>query len=100
MTELPSHITHGTPSAYNYYRCRCPVCQQWRRDYDNARARTRAERQLIEYDAARAYLWSKGLRFYGPGPFRRNPRTLAHLLANYLNDDYHLYVQDYIRRNT
>ena len=27
--ELP-HISHGTPSAYRWARCRCPRCREWK----------------------------------------------------------------------
>lgn len=31
---------HGTPQGYNYHRCRCERCQEWRREYSRARRLT------------------------------------------------------------
>lgn len=97
---MPDHVRHGTPNAYNYYRCRCPECVEWRSNYDADRQKKRDEEHLQSLDAAREYIREKGLRFYGPGPFRRNPYPLARLLATYLNDDLALYIRDYRRRNS
>lgn len=35
--ELPDKYSHGGPTAYNKFRCRCAECQQWRRSYDRDR---------------------------------------------------------------
>ena len=96
---LPEGISHGGPTAYNRHRCRCEFCKAWRKGYDNARAKSRGIRQLKEDDAVREYIRSKGIRFYGPCPFRRSPRVLATMIADYLNDDLHLYIRDHMRRN-
>jgi len=32
--ELPPGISHGTPSAYNRFKCRCQACKAWRQSYD------------------------------------------------------------------
>jgi hypothetical protein len=32
--ELPGRVQHGSPRAYNGYKCRCIDCQEWRRSYD------------------------------------------------------------------
>ena len=44
--EIRTPITfpeHGTASRYHVYKCRCKVCQRWRRDY----ARLERQRQGI-----------------------------------------------------
>ena len=41
--RLPSHIQHGTLTAYTYYECRCDECRQCAREYV-AEWRARARR--------------------------------------------------------
>ena len=97
-SALPPHIGHGTATAHGHYRCRCEDCRRWRREYDRPRRRNQVEWQRNRREACRQYVWSKGLRFYGSGPFYRNPVRLAVLLAEYLNDDLTAYVNEYIRQ--
>ena len=97
--QLPYGVLHGTPNAYNHYQCRCEPCSAWRTAYDVERGRNRTLERHVRRDACREYVRGKGLRFYGPGPFRRNPETLARIIASYLGDDLDLYVKDYRRRN-
>lgn len=97
--QLPPSVPHGTPNAYNHYECRCGPCTAWRKTYDADRIRRRTLERHSRRDACREYVREKGLRFYGPGPFRRNPIHLAQLIAGYLNDDLAQYVRDYRRRN-
>lgn len=94
----PANLKHGGSTAYNHYRCRCEKCVEWRRKYDRDRVRERYDRSALLKDGCVAYLNAKGLRLYGSGPFRRNPRQLASLIAGYLNDDLRMFIRDYERR--
>ena len=96
--RLPPSVKHGTANAYGHYKCRCDPCRKWRRDYDRPRTRDQVVWQRTRRAACRSYVWSKGLRFYGSGPFSRNPIRLAVVLSQYLGDDLTAYINDYARR--
>ena len=97
--HLPPSVHHGGPNAYGHYRCRCRLCKQWRRDYDNGVTARNAWLRGTEFEAARQYAKSKGVHVSRPGPFWRNPTALARMIAAVLGEDFYRVVDEYRKRN-
>lgn len=46
---IPNHLKHGTSYVHRHYKCRCGLCQEWRRAYDRQRdqaSRRKPDRRL------------------------------------------------------
>lgn len=91
--ELPPTVDHCGPQAYNVYKCRCKYCVTWSRLYGRAKDARRYATVVRERDGYRDYLASRGIQLVGPGPFRKNSRNLARLVAQYFNDDLSYWIK-------
>lgn len=91
--ELPEGVHHGGSTAYGRHKCRCRHCVKYRRLYDQMTRYRHAAAVKATKVGARDYLAHRGIQVYGPGPFRKNPRALAKLVAAYFGDDLELWTE-------